>query len=138
MKEKLHTADHILYTILNSKYQAETRAMEFADDFSRVDYISKMDLISLKDEIENDVSKIIKKGLSVKSFDLPREEAKKITDLGLIPKSVKNVTIYEIESVNKLACQGPHVKNTSEIDQFKILKIKKNGKDIYSVRYTVK
>lgn len=137
MKEKLHTADHILFTLLENKYGAKTKAMGFGDNASRVDYECQTDLILLKNEIEKETNNVINRSLAVKFYELSREEAKKITDLSLVPESAKKIKIYEIVGYNRLACGGPHVKNTKEIGKFKILKIKKKGKNIYSIRYAV-
>jgi Ser-tRNA(Ala) deacylase AlaX len=63
MKEKLHTCDHILFTILNEKYNAETTSMQFEEDSCRVEYKCETDLIPLKTEIENFVNEIINKNL---------------------------------------------------------------------------
>jgi Ser-tRNA(Ala) deacylase AlaX len=33
-----------------------------------------------------------------------------------------------------MACVGPHINNTLEIGKFEILKIKKKGKDAYTIK----
>lgn len=137
MKEKLHTSDHILFSILEKRFSAKTRAMQFSDDSCRVEYECEEDLRPLQEELEKEVNRIINEAREVVSYNLPREEAAKITDISLIPPSVKEITIYEIKGFNKLACAGPHVINTKDIGIFKIIKIKKKGKNYYAIRYTV-
>lgn len=138
MRDRLHTADHILCTFLDRKTNAKTRAMEFREYDARITFECKQDLREMKSDIEKEVNSLIKKGLEVKNYTLPREKAKEITDLSLVPSTIPNISIYEIAGFNKVACVGPHVKNTREIGNFEIIKIEKTGKDSYSVKYTVK
>jgi Ser-tRNA(Ala) deacylase AlaX len=70
-------------------------------------------------------------------YNLERSKAKEIVDLSLVPESIKEIKIYEIVGFNKLACAGPHVKNTKEIGKFEILNIKKKKRNIFSIRFTV-
>jgi len=64
MKAKLHTADRILFTVLENKFKVKTKAMEFKDDVARINH-------------------------NVISYKLFRDEAKKITDVCLVPESIK-------------------------------------------------
>lgn len=138
MKEKLHTADHIVCTILETKYKIKTKGMEFGEDSCRMEFECETDLRPLKEEIEKDVNQVIEQDLDVISYTLPKQEAEKITDVSLIPADVTEVTIYEIKGFCKLACAGPHVKKTKEVGKFEIIKIKKKGSGKYSIKYTVK
>jgi Ser-tRNA(Ala) deacylase AlaX len=137
MKEKLHTADHILFTILDKKFKVKTKAMEFKEDSCRVDYECEQDLRPLKEELEQEVNKIVSESHEVISYKLSRDKAKEITDVSLVPESIKEINIYEIVGFNKIACAGPHAKNTQEIGNFKIIKIEKKGKNCFSIKYTV-
>ena len=87
--------------------------------------------------MEKEVNDIVSGDHEVTFYKLPREKAAKITDLNLVPDSISEVGIYEIAGFNKLACVGPHVKNTKEVGEFNILKIKKSGKGCYSIKFTV-
>ena len=137
MKERLHTADHILFTVLENKFKVRTKAMEFKEDSCRVDYECENDLRPLKEELEQDVNKVISEARDVVSYELPRDKAKEITDLSLVPETVGEINVYEIVGFNKVACAGSHVKNTKEIGKFRITKIEKKGKNSYSIKYTV-
>ena len=136
-RERLHTADHILCTILEEKFDAKTRAMQVSEDCCRIDFLLKEDLRPLKEQIEKEVNEVIQQGRNVISYSLPRNRAQQITDISFVPPQVKDIGIYEIEGFNIVACAGPHVENTEEIGTFKILKIKKAGSNCYSIKYTV-
>jgi len=138
MKSSLHTAEHILFTILMERFSSKTKAMELQDDFCRVAYESNTDFRDFKESLEDDVNQVIKRNLSVKSYTLEREKAKNILGLELVPRSVNKINVSEIVGFNKVACVGPHVENTKEINKFRILKINKKGKNCYSIKFTVK
>jgi len=137
-RERLHTADHVLCTILEKEFNATTRAMQVGEDSCRIDFTVLEDLRPHKERIEKEVNGVLQKGLNVVSYSLPREEAKDQADISFVPENVQDIGIYEIEGFNKTACAGPHVANTKEVGEFEILKIKKAGKDCFSVKYTVK
>jgi histidyl-tRNA synthetase len=136
LKSRLHTADHILCTILQEK-GAVTRAMQFKEDTVRITFESSCDLTLLKEELEKKVNEIIWKNFEVIHYTVERKDAEKITDLSMVPESVKNITVYEIKGFNKVACSGPHVNNTKSVGIFRILKIEKKGKNAFSIYYTV-
>lgn len=137
MKEKLHTAEHIFYTVLNDKFNVITKAMQLTDVSVRVVYQCTVDLRKYQDELEKEVNQIIMDDYKIINYTLHRTEAQKAVDLSLVPEDAKQVSIYEIVGFNKLACIGPHVKNTSEIGKFKILKIEKKGQNCYSIKFIV-
>lgn len=136
MKKQLHTADHILCTVLE-EYGATTKSMEFKSNTARITFASKKDLRQLKDELQRKVNKVVKDGLEVVNYKLDRKEAEKFTDVTMVPTGITEVSIYEIKEFNKVACGGPHVKNTKEVQSFNIIAIKKKGKDTYSLKYSV-
>lgn len=137
MKAKLHTAEHILFTTLQNNFSVKTKALQFENDSCRVVYESMSDLRLSFQMLEDNVNSIISNDYEVKNYTLSKEEAVQIIDTSLVPDSMNEISIYEIINFNKLACIGPHVKNTQEIGVFKILKIEKKGQNIYSIKFTV-
>ena len=77
-----------------------------------------------KEKIENLVNKWIKEGLPVTKTEMTKEEAiKSGAECMFIEKYPDIVTVYTIgDNVSKELCGGPHVKNTSELGHFKIVK----------------
>jgi len=76
---------------------------------------------------------IIAASRPVNIFFVSREEAETVLDptktrLDLIPKSVKELRIVEIEGLDTDACAGTHIKNTSEIGQITVTKTLSKGK----------
>ena len=48
------------------------------------------------------------------------------------------VTVYSIGDISKELCGGPHVKNTSEIGEFKIIKEEASSAGVRRIKATIK
>jgi len=107
------------------------------DDYS----LDVMDKKIFYDVVE-EANKIVKKGIEVKIYWLPREEALKIPGIVKLahkmPPDFKYLRIVEIPGIDIQADGGPHVKNTMEIGEIVILKIVNKGKRRKRLYYTVK
>ncbi|MDA3802325.1 MAG: hypothetical protein PF488_00275, partial [Patescibacteria group bacterium] len=74
--------------------------------------------------VEDKVNEVIKEDLPVLEKFISLEEAGKIFDLKRVPESALNqskIRIIKIGDYDAATCKGPHVKNTSEIGEFKII-----------------
>ncbi len=133
---RLQTGEHILAKIIEGKFGGKVVIAVFDENKGRVDFSSETDLrkVDLK-EIEKKVNETILQGLEVKKEVRKREEVN--LDLSKIPQSVKEIRIVEIVGFDKRPCKDPHVKNTKEIGYFKILEVKRKGKDRYSFSFVV-
>jgi len=131
MTKKLHTATHILNEalriVLNDK-NIKQKGSNITPERLRFDFnfARKLTEEEIK-KIEEKVNEIIKKGLPVIREEIPLEEALKSgaqAEFGA--KYSEIVSVYTIGDKNnwfsKEICTGPHVKNTSELGKFKIIK----------------
>ena len=57
------------------------------------------------------------------------------SNLDLIPSSIRNLRIVEIEGFDVCPCAGTHVKSTSELGKMKITKKENKGKDKERISY---
>jgi len=139
-EKRLHTASHIIAAIAYSKYNALITGghitAEYAKDDFNIDEKEKLiDIIAQANEIA-------KKGIEVKIYFLPREEALKIPGIVKLaersPPELPIWRIVEIPGIDIQADGGPHVKNTSEIGEIVMLKVENKGKGRKRVYYTVK
>ncbi|MEM4601768.1 MAG: alanyl-tRNA editing protein AlaX, partial [Desulfurococcaceae archaeon] len=84
---------------------------------------------------------VVKRGLEVKIYQLPRDEALKIPGITKLAQKtlpqVPQLRIVEIPGVDLQADGGPHVRNTAEIGEVKLLKVENKGKKRKRVYYTV-
>ena len=126
METKYHTATHLLNAALKcvigpdvhqkgSNITAERMRFDFSCDHKLTE--------EEKSKAEELVNKWIQEGLDVSVKEMPKEEAiKSKAECMFIEKYPDIVTVYSIGDVSKELCGGPHVKNTSVLGKFKIVK----------------
>ncbi len=135
---RLHTAAHLLLAALNkvlgkeivqkgSNINAERLRFDFNFDRKLTDEEIK--------KIEDLVNEKIKEGIEVTRRELTLEEAKKEGAHGEFEhKYGEKVYVYSIGDFSKEICSGPHVKNTSELGKFKIVKQKSVGAGVRRIK----
>lgn len=126
IEKKYHTATHLLNAALKiivgegvhqmgSNITNERMRFDFSCDHKLTD--------EEKQKTENLVNEWIKQGLNVTIEEMSKEEAvKQGAEHMFIERYPDIVTVYSIGTVSKEICMGPHVKNTSELGTFKIVK----------------
>lgn len=90
------------------------------------------------DKIENKANEIIKEGLDVKKFFLPRSEAEKQYGMrlyqgGAVPGA--SIRVVDVGGFDIEACGGTHLNNTSEAQKIKILKSSKIQDGVVRIEY---
>jgi misacylated tRNA(Ala) deacylase len=140
---KMHTAQHVISGVVFDLFNARTVGNQIHADYSRVDFYP----ISLADEdlknIEDVSNEVIQRNSPVKIYEEERDSLEKRTDplrsnLDLIPSSIKNLRIVEIEGFDVCPCAGTHVKSTEELGRLEIIKKENKGKDKERIVYTLK
>ena len=123
---KYHTATHLLNAALKvvvdknvhqkgSNITSERMRFDFSCDHKLTD--------EEKQKTEDLVNQWINEGLDVTITEMSKEEALKSgAECMFIEKYPDIVTVYSICDIFKELCGGPHVKNTSELGKFKIIK----------------
>ncbi len=131
IETKYHTATHLLNAALKITVGAgvHQKGSNITDERMRFDFSSDHKLSDEeKEKTENLVNEWIKAGLDVTVAEMSKEEAiKSGAECMFIEKYPDIVTVYSIGNdkygiVSKELCGGPHVKNTSELGHFKIVK----------------
>ena len=123
---KYHTATHLLNAALKITVNGDVhqKGSNITDERMRFDFSCDHKLTT--EEIKNTedlVNKWIKESLHVTVWEMPKEKAVEIgAEHMFIEKYPDIVTVYFIGDVSKEICMGPHVKNTSELGNFKIVK----------------
>ncbi len=138
---RMHTALHALISIMNKRYGVLVTGNKISPDRSRVDVnLEKPDREMVKEAIE-ETNQILAKGLPVKIYYLPREEAMKIPGIvklaKALPPNVDKLRIVEIEGVDIQADGGPHVANTKEVGKIIFLKLENKGKNNRRIHFTL-
>ncbi len=131
IETKYHTATHLLNAALKITVGAgvHQKGSNITDERMRFDFSSDHKLSDEeKEKTENLVNEWIKAGLDVTVAEMSKEDAiKSGAECMFIEKYPDIVTVYSIGNdkygiVSKELCGGPHVKNTSELGHFKIVK----------------
>lgn len=130
---RTHTAMHALSAIAWKEYNAQVTGGNMEPLTGRLDFEFENFNAELVADIEKKVNEEISKDLAVSSRILPRTEAEKIPDLirtkiNLLPVSLKDIRVVEIESLDLQADGGTHVKSTAEIGRIVITGYKSKGR----------
>ena len=140
---KLHTAHHLLLAGLQAivDKNIKQRGSNITEERLRLDFLCDHKLTDEeKKKVEDWVNDKIKKGLNVVRKEMPLTEAQTIgAEMEFGAKYPEVVSVYLIEdknrnSISKEFCGGPHVKNTSELGQFKIQKEEAVAKGIRRIK----
>jgi misacylated tRNA(Ala) deacylase len=138
---RLHTAAHILAAVMYSKHGALITGGNISPGQAYDDYsLETLDKNIFLEAIE-EANSIVRRGIPVKIYWLSREEALKIPGIvklaSRLPPEVEKLRIVEIPGVDIQADGGPHVRNTSEIGEIKLVKIANKGRKRKRLYYTV-
>lgn len=143
IKTKLHSATHLLHQALIDVLGSEIKQMgsDINSERTRFDfsYSKKITDEEIK-KIEEIVNAKINEALPIFFKEMPKEEAFKINAKAFFkekyPEIVKVYFVGQDENnaYSKEFCGGPHVKNTSEIGNFKIIKVESIGEDIKRIK----
>ena len=138
---KLHTATHLLQAALRQILGSHIKQMgsditpeRLRFDFSHPKKLSKEEIKKVED-LEKEK---IKEGLKVTRKEMSYEEAIKKGALAFFKeKYPEKVSVYFIGDFSKEICAGPHIKNTSELKKFKILKEEAVSSGIRRIKATL-
>lgn len=123
---KYHTATHLLNAALKITVSEDVHQNGSNINNERMRFDFSCDHKLTPEEIKNTedlVNKWIKEDLPVSVKEMTKEEAVKIgAEHMFIERYPDVVTVYFVGDVSKEICMGPHVKSTSEIGTFKIVK----------------
>jgi len=139
---RLHTATHLLHSalreILGSHVQqmgSDITPQRLRFDFS---HSQKMTEEEIK-KVEDLVNQKIKEDLEVKREEMDYQEAIKAGALAFFKEKYPEiVSVYSIDNFSKEICAGPHLRRTSELGIFKIIKEESCGAGIRRIRAILK
>ena len=117
---RTHSAMHVLCGVVWRDYGAQVTGGNMEPLKARMDFEFENFSAELTRQIEEQVNLEIKKGRRISARILPREEAEKIPDLirtkiNLLPDSLREIRVVEIDGLDLQADGGTHVADTKEI-----------------------
>ena len=127
---RFHTATHLLQWALREVLGKDVKQMgsDINPERMRFDFSFNRKMTSEEiGKVENLVNQKIRENLRVYFKEMPKTEAEKIGALSFFKAKYPDVVrVYFIGSEGEVIsaefCGGPHIENTSEIGEFKILK----------------
>lgn len=142
IETRYHTATHLLNAALKVVVNKDVhqKGSNITSERMRFDFSCdhKLSPEELK-QTEDLVNEYIKQGLDVKVESMPKTEALKSgAECMFIEKYPDIVTVYTIGNVSKELCGGPHVKNTSELGEFKIIKEEASSAGVRRIKAILK
>jgi misacylated tRNA(Ala) deacylase len=120
----MHTAEHILnQTMVRMFNCGRSFSNHLEKKKSKCDYHFDRDLSQHEiTEIQSRVNSIINEHNDVNEEFLPRDRAGELFDLDRLPDAVGEIIrIIKVGEYDACPCIGQHVKNTSEIGEFRII-----------------
>lgn len=129
---RTHTAMHILCGVIWRDYSASVTGGNMEPLRGRMDFEFETMRKELVNEIEQKINHEVAAVRPVKISIMSRDEAFQIPDLirtkiNLLPPSIKEVRVVEIEGLDLQADGGTHVANTEEVGQIRIVDYKSKG-----------
>jgi len=139
---RLHTAAHLIATIMYRDYNALITGGQVDTEHAKLDFnLPRTDREIFEAAVEK-ANGEAGKGVELKIYFLARDEALKMPGVVKLaekmPPEEKELRIVEIPRVDIQADGGPHVKNTNEISEIRLLKIENKGKNQRRVYFDVK
>ncbi len=137
-----HTAAHVLASLLNKETGALITGNQLEEDHVRFDFsLEKFDRELLEEYLEK-ANKLFGNDVAVKWYELPREEAMKISGIvkmaNAFPPDLPVLRIVEITNVDKQADGGTHVRNLREIGKIELIKTENKGKNNRRIYFRLK
>jgi len=135
-----HTAQHLLSAVLLETYDAETTGNQVYADRARLDCARDRFTDDDLADIEALVNDHIDAARPVDWYELDRATAEAQLDpdrtrLSMLPDSITEVRIVEIEGVDRTACAGTHVTNTADLGTFSVTGRETKGSDEERIRF---
>ncbi|MBR2255092.1 MAG: alanine--tRNA ligase [Candidatus Methanomethylophilaceae archaeon] len=138
---KLHTATHLLNAALRKFVSPDIQQKGSNITAERLRFDFNLDRKCTPEElaaVEKYVNDAIKAGIDVVCEEMPYEEAKARGAIGVFTnKYGEMVKVYTIGDVSCEICGGPHVKNTAELQGFKIKKEESSAAGIRRIKAVV-
>ncbi|NOY14593.1 MAG: alanine--tRNA ligase [bacterium] len=138
---RMHTATHLLQAALRQVLGGKVKQAGSKIDEEKLRFDFTFDRALTKEElrqVEDLVNQKIKEDLPVRWEVVEFEKAKRMGALAFFEhKYDEKVRVYTIGDFSIEVCGGPHVKSTSEVGVFKILKEKSSSAGVRRIYATV-
>ncbi|PKF89711.1 alanyl-tRNA editing protein [Bacillus sp. BA3] len=129
-----HTLLHVISGYLYEHYNALATSSQIEKEHARLELSFSPEIIQEIpfDQLEQTIKKVLAQPHNVDTNTISRAEAEQKegvikTVINLLPASINEIRIVQINDIDEQACGGTHVNNTNEIKDFSIMKIQQKG-----------
>lgn len=130
-----HTLLHVISGYLYEHYNALATSSQIEKEHARLELSFSPEIIQEIpfDQLEQTIKKVLAQPHNVDTNTISRaDEAEQKegvikTVINLLPASINEIRIVQINDIDEQACGGTHVNNTNEIKDFSIMKIQQKG-----------
>ena len=137
---RMHTAQHLVSSIVYDMYNAATVGNQIHAKTSRIDFSPLSHDQVDTEKIELQCNKLIEIDPPVRVLFQDRSEIEGSRDaercnVHLIPQSVRELRIVKIQDVELCPCAGTHIKSLGEVKGIRILSVRSKGKGKVRLTY---
>lgn len=130
---RYHTALHSVSGVIHRLFGSLVTGGQMYTDRARMDFALEDLSPERKQAIEDETNRLLTEGHPIHVTVLPRDEAFQIPDLirtniNLLPPSIQEVRIVNIEGIDQQADGGTHVANTTEVGRVRVTKSENKGR----------
>ncbi|MFS0600108.1 alanyl-tRNA editing protein [Peribacillus frigoritolerans] len=129
-----HTLLHVISGYFYQHYNALATSSQIEKEHARLELSFSPDIMEEIpfDQLEQSIKKILAQPHNVYTKTISRAEAEQKegvikTVINLLPASLNEIRIVQINDIDEQGCGGTHVSNTNEIKDFSIMKIQQKG-----------
>jgi alanyl-tRNA synthetase/misacylated tRNA(Ala) deacylase len=131
---RYHTLLHVISGYLYQHYGALATSSQIEKDHARLELTFSPEITEKIpfDQLEHLLKELLGQPHDVHTKIISRREAEQKegiikTVINLLPASLNEIRIVQIKDIDEQACGGTHVRKTSEIGNFSIIKIQNKG-----------
>ncbi|GAS83153.1 alanyl-tRNA editing protein [Paenibacillus amylolyticus] len=136
-----HTLLHVISGYMYQHYNGLATSSQIEMDYARLELSFSPDIIEEIpfDRLEESIKKILSDSHEVIIRTISRVAAEQKegaikTVINLLPASLNEIRVVQIKDIDEQACGGTHVNNTTEINDFSIVKIQNKGQTKKRIR----
>ena len=139
---RTHTAMHVLCGVIWNEWKVPVTGGNMEPLSARMDFELPEVPEGFATRVETLVAEAIAADHPISVSFLPRDTAVVDEDLirtkvSLIPESVPEIRVVDIEGLDKQADGGTHVRSTSEVGRLQVVKIENKGKGFRRIRVNI-
>jgi misacylated tRNA(Ala) deacylase len=138
---RLHTAAHLLAAIMYKDYSALITGGQVDPEHAKLDFNLPRTDREIFEAAIGKANEEANKRVQLKIYFLTREQALRLPGIVKLaermPPQEKELRIVEISDIDMQADGGPHVENTGDIGEIRLLKIENKGKNQRRIYFNV-